>query len=30
VHDSRLAQLGSLGERYFHDDPSTAIFKLRQ
>jgi hypothetical protein len=24
------AQLGALAERYFRDDPATAIFKLRQ
>ena len=30
VHDPVLAQLGALAERYFHDDPATAIFKLRQ
>lgn len=30
AHDKRLAALGSLAERYFRDDPSTAIFKLRQ
>ncbi|MER8803069.1 type I restriction-modification system endonuclease [Mesorhizobium sp. M0998] len=30
VHDQRLATLGALAERYFQDDPSTAIFKLRQ
>jgi type I restriction enzyme, R subunit len=29
-HDTRLAQLGALAERYFRDDPGTAIFKLRQ
>ncbi len=23
-------QLGMLAERYFHDDPPTALFKLRQ
>jgi type I restriction enzyme R subunit len=30
VHDPLLAQLGALAERYFHDDPATAIVKLRQ
>lgn len=30
VHDPQLAVLGGLAERYFRDDPSTAIFKLRQ
>lgn len=29
-HDPRLASLGDLAERYFRDDPSTAIVKLRQ
>lgn len=29
-HDKRLAALGGLAERYFRDDPSTAIVKLRQ
>jgi type I restriction enzyme, R subunit len=29
-HDPQLAQLGALAERYFRDDPGTAIFKLRQ
>ncbi len=28
--DARLAQLGTLAERYFRDDPGTAVFKLRQ
>src|SRR5689334_7434267 len=28
--DARLAQLGTLAEHYFRQDPSTAIFKLRQ
>src|SRR5258705_13850423 len=28
--DAQLAQLGALAERYFRDDPGTAIFKLRQ
>src|SRR5713101_3382602 len=30
VHDPQLVQLGSLAERYFRDDPGTAIFKMRQ
>ena len=30
VHDGRLVQLAGLAERYFRDDPPTAIFKLRQ
>ena len=30
VHDARLVTLGGLAERYFRDDPSTAIVKLRQ
>jgi type I restriction enzyme R subunit len=30
VHDVKLAQLAALAERYFRDDPATAIFKLRQ
>lgn len=30
AHDERLVALGGLAERYFRDDPSTAIFKLRQ
>jgi type I restriction enzyme R subunit len=30
VHDQRLAVLGAFAERYFRDDPSTSIFKLRQ
>jgi type I restriction enzyme R subunit len=30
VHDPLLAQLGVLAERYFRDDPGTAVFKLRQ
>jgi type I restriction enzyme R subunit len=30
VHDARLVTLGALAERYFRDDPSTAIVKLRQ
>jgi type I restriction enzyme R subunit len=29
-HDVRLATLGAQAERYFRDDPSTAIVKLRQ
>ncbi len=30
VHDTRLVHLGALAERYFSEDPSTALFKLRQ
>jgi type I restriction enzyme R subunit len=30
AHDSRLVRLGTLAERYFPDDPATAIVKLRQ
>ncbi|WP_409560317.1 type I restriction-modification system endonuclease [Hyphomicrobium sp. MC8b] len=30
VDDERLVDLGAFAERYFRDDPSTAIFKLRQ
>ncbi len=30
VHDARLVELAALAERYFRDDPATAIFKLRQ
>src|SRR6266404_1355174 len=29
-HDGRLAAFGAAAERYLHDDPHTAIFKLRQ
>lgn len=29
-HDERLENLGALAERYFRDDPPTAIVKLRQ
>jgi hypothetical protein len=29
-HDIRLVTLGAQAERYFRDDPSTAIVKLRQ
>lgn len=29
-YDKRLVTLGGLAERYFRDDPPTAIFKLRQ
>ncbi|WP_237480596.1 type I restriction-modification system endonuclease [Lichenibacterium dinghuense] len=29
-HDLNLVRLGGLAERYFRDDPSTALFKLRQ
>lgn len=28
--DTRLAKLGALAERYFRDDPSTSILKVRQ
>ena len=30
VHDPSLATLGGLAERYFRDDPPTALIKLRQ
>jgi type I restriction enzyme R subunit len=30
VHDPQLLRLGALAERYFHDDPNTCLFKLRQ
>lgn len=30
AHDQRLATLGAFAERYFRDDPSTTIVKLRQ
>ncbi|MDB5599077.1 MAG: type restriction enzyme res subunit [Xanthobacteraceae bacterium] len=30
VHDVQLVQFGALAERYFRDDPATAIIKLRQ
>ena len=29
-HDAQLVRLGALAERYFGDDPSTALIKLRQ
>jgi type I restriction enzyme R subunit len=29
-HDPQLVQLAALAERYFRDDPTTTIFKLRQ
>jgi type I restriction enzyme, R subunit len=29
-HDPQLVRLGALAERYFGDDPSTALIKLRQ
>ncbi len=29
-HDSQLARLGVLAERYFHNDPNRCIIKLRQ
>lgn len=30
VHDEQLVRLGMLAERYFADDPNTALLKLRQ
>jgi type I restriction enzyme, R subunit len=30
AQDAQLAQLGALAERYFRDDPGTAVFNLRQ
>lgn len=30
AHDAKLVNLGGLAERYFRDDPSTCLFKLRQ
>jgi type I restriction enzyme, R subunit len=30
VHDAQQVKLGALAERYFRDDPDTAIFKLQQ
>jgi len=30
AHDARLARLGALAERYFADDPPSALVKLRQ
>lgn len=30
LHDPNLVQLGALAERYFRDDPSTTLLKLRQ
>src|SRR5262249_49389674 len=30
AHDAQLVRLGALAERYFREDPATAIFKLRQ
>ena len=30
VHDAQLVRLGALAERYFKDDPSTSLLKLRQ
>ncbi|UPT87535.1 type I restriction-modification system endonuclease [Bradyrhizobium barranii subsp. apii] len=30
LHDARLVAYGAAAERYLHDDPNTAIFKLRQ
>jgi type I restriction enzyme R subunit len=29
-HDAQLVRLGALAERYFRDDPSTSLIKLRQ
>ncbi len=29
-HDTQLSRLGALAERYFADDPSTCLIKLRQ
>jgi type I restriction enzyme, R subunit len=29
-HDPELMKLGAMAERYFHDDPPTALIKLRQ
>jgi hypothetical protein len=30
AHDDQLVRLGMLAERYFADDPNTALLKLRQ
>ena len=30
VEEAQLSRLGALAERYFHDDPATALIKLRQ
>ena len=30
THDAQFARLGLLAERYFHDDASAALIKLRQ
>src|SRR5689334_8971459 len=30
IHDEQLVRLGMLVERYFADDPNTALLKLRQ
>src|SRR5438309_558300 len=30
VHDAQLVRLGALAERYFKDDPTTSLIKLRQ
>jgi type I restriction enzyme, R subunit len=30
AHDPQLVRFGALAERYFHDDPNTCLFKLRQ
>jgi type I restriction enzyme R subunit len=29
-HDPELVRLGALAERYFTDDPNTALIKIRQ
>ena len=29
-HDAQLVRLGALAERYFSEDPNTALIKLRQ
>src|SRR5450631_2524340 len=30
AHDAQLVRLGALAERYFKEDPSTCLIKLRQ
>lgn len=30
AHDPQLARLGTLAERYFHDDAPAALIRLRQ
>jgi type I restriction enzyme R subunit len=30
AHDPQLVRLGALAERYFKDDPTTSLIKLRQ